>query len=48
MGTVPVVISEVCDNPVHGNMVNWDPPAPAGWTQEEAGPGRAHPRPPFY
>ena len=35
MGAAPIVISEVCDNPVHTVMVNWDPPAPAGW---EAGP----------
>ena len=41
MGAVPIAISEVCDNPVHEVRVNWDPPAPAGWRQEEAGPGRA-------
>ena len=29
----PFSISGVCDNPVHRVMVNWDPPAPAGWRQ---------------
>ena len=31
----PLSFFVVCDNPIHGVMVNWDPPAPAGW---EAGP----------
>ena len=35
MGTVPILISGVCDNPVHRVMVNWYPLIPAGW---EAGP----------
>ena len=33
MGAAPILVSEVCDNPVHGVMVNWDPPKPAGWRQ---------------
>ena len=26
MGAAPIVISGVWDNPIYGNMVNWDPP----------------------
>ena len=35
MGAAPILISGVCDNPVHRVMVNWYPLIPAGW---EAGP----------
>ena len=35
MGAAPILISGVCENPVHRVMVNWYPLIPAGW---EAGP----------